>query len=187
MFHKLRRTSYTAVYYGLGPSEASTHAGHRSDLSNIYLDTTKNPRKKAFVDVLPRPACDDRGNGNGEQPPDVPVPRKPKPSDWTFRANGVQFRGRSLQIPRGQRVVLMAILQSKGAVSLRTLGAALFRHPVNVRSKTVRVRVIWQIAALRETLRKCFDIPNDWDPVPCVEQKGTGCKWALRLPPMANS
>lgn len=54
LFHRLRRSSYSAVYAELGLQAASAHASHRSDLSRSYLDPRflKSP---AAIDVLPRP------------------------------------------------------------------------------------------------------------------------------------
>ena len=53
LFHRIRRTSYTEVYMALGPDAASQHAGHRSDMSEYYLDRSRLQPQDA-IDVLPR-------------------------------------------------------------------------------------------------------------------------------------
>ena len=52
LFHKIRRTSYTQVAIQLGKAAAGDHAGHSTDMSEFYLDTTKLETVNA-VDVLP--------------------------------------------------------------------------------------------------------------------------------------
>lgn len=54
MFHKWRRTSYTAVWDRLGPQAATRHAGHSTDLSRIYLDPGRLSSPDA-ADVIDRP------------------------------------------------------------------------------------------------------------------------------------
>lgn len=53
LFHKIRRTSYTAVYAALGPEAASRHAGHTTDMSAYYLDRARLQTVDA-IDVLKR-------------------------------------------------------------------------------------------------------------------------------------
>jgi len=53
-FHKIRRTSYTAVAKAFGVQVASEHAAHKVDMSKHYLDRTQLDRP-APLEALPRP------------------------------------------------------------------------------------------------------------------------------------
>lgn len=52
LFHKIRRSSYTEVCLKLGKEVAGKHAGHNSDMSEYYFDTSRVAGPKP-IDVIP--------------------------------------------------------------------------------------------------------------------------------------
>ena len=120
-------------------------------------------------------------------------PYTPDPSEWSFDIGAVRFRGKwHPWREAAPKRALEMLAKTPRPVTVEELGRVIWGdHPEvhyaprrvgHNRGKPHYSRVHGCINVVRRQLRAMLLLPEDWDPVPCLE-RGNGGRWCLLFPP----
>lgn len=112
-------------------------------------------------------------------------PSVPKPDEWKFFPGGFCIRGfQGFLSGAPWRALQVLAISEVQPVDMRVLAKAIFRDGYK-RPRGGHVRVCQSVASVvssvRERLRRTLYLPENYDPLPCME-RGKGGKWMIYLP-----